>query len=107
MAIQMRLLFVAALFAFALVLYGTGKHYSTPLILHVVEQSLAQKAPAGIDSTQLRERLHCYLDSAPDKNKKMERLLRISEYLEKVQYITPEELNELIPVGKTAILPAP
>jgi hypothetical protein len=73
----------------------------------VVEQSLAQKAPAGMESTQLRERLHYYLDSAPDKNKKMERLLRISEYLEKVQYITPEELNELMPAAKTAILPAP
>jgi hypothetical protein len=107
MTIQRRLLFVAALFAFALVIYVTGKHYSTPLILHVVEQSLAQKAAAGIESTQLRERLHGYLNSAPDENKKMERLLRISEYLEKVQYITPEELNELIPVGKTAILPAP
>jgi hypothetical protein len=106
MAIQKRLLFVAALFAFALVLYGTGRHYSTPLILYVVEQSLAQKAPAGIEPTKLRERLHCYLDSSPSKNKKMERLLRISEYLEKVQYLTPEELNELIPVGKTAILPA-
>jgi hypothetical protein len=107
MAIQSRLPFVAALFAFALVLYGIGKYYSTPLILYVVEQSLAQKAPAGIESSRLRERLHVYLNSAPSKNKKMERLFRISEYLEKVQYITPEELNRLIPVGKTAILPAP
>jgi hypothetical protein len=107
MTIQRRLLFAASLFAFVLALYGIGKHYSTPLIVYVVEQSLAQKAPAGIESTQLHERLHCYLNSAPDNNKKMERLLRISEYLEKVQYITPEELNELIPVRKTAILPAP
>jgi hypothetical protein len=107
MTIQRRLLFVAALFAFVFVLYGIAKHYSTPLIIYVVEQSLAQKAPAGIELTQLRERLHYYLNSAPDKNKMMERLLRISEYLEKVQYITPEELNEVIPVGKTVILPAP
>jgi hypothetical protein len=107
MAIQRRLLFAAVLFALALVLYGTGKYYSTPLILYVVEQSLAQKAPAGIEPRQLRERLHYYLDSAPDKNKKMERLFKISEYLEKVQFITPEELNELIPIGKTATLPAP
>jgi hypothetical protein len=105
MAIQRRVLFVAALFAVILVLYATGRHYSTPLVHHVVEQSLEQKAPAGIEPSQIHERLNGFLDAAPDK--KMERLLRISEYLEKVQCLTPEELNELIPVGKEAILPAP
>jgi hypothetical protein len=100
MAIHKRLLFVVALSAFALVLYGTAKHYSSPLILYVVEQSLEQKAPAGIEPAKLHERLHKFLNSAPDKKKKMERLLKISEYLEKVQYLTPEELNVLMPVEK-------
>jgi hypothetical protein len=104
MAIQRRFLVVAALFALVLILYGAGKYYSTPLILHVVEQSLAQKIPAGTESKQLHERLHRFLDSDP--NKKMERLLRISGYLEKAQRLTPEELNELMPVKKTAIIPA-
>jgi hypothetical protein len=100
MTIQRRFLFVTALFAFALVLYGAGKHYAAPLILYVVEQSLTQKAPAGIEPWQLRERLHSFVAAAPDQNNKMERLSRISAYLEKVQYLTSEELNELIPVEK-------
>jgi hypothetical protein len=106
MAIHRRLLFVAALLAFALVVYGIGKYYATPLILHVVEQSLAQKAPAGTDSTQLRERLQRFLNTAPDQKKKMELLFRISGYLEKVQHLTPEELNALIPVERTVLTPA-
>jgi hypothetical protein len=107
MAIQRRLMFVVALLVVALVLYGTGKYYSTLLVLHVVEQSLAQKAPAGIDSHQIRARLRAFLAEAPDQNKRMERMFRISEYLEKVQYLTHEELNELVPLEKSSVLPAP
>jgi hypothetical protein len=105
MTIQKRLSFAAVIFCFALILYGTGKYYSTPLIIHIVEQSLEQKAPSGMDSAQIRKRLHRFLDSAPDK--KMERLFKISGYLEKVQCLTSEELNELMPVGNTETLPAP
>jgi hypothetical protein len=97
MTIQRRVMIVAALFAFALVLYGIAKHYSAPLILHVVEQSLAQKAPAGIDAAQIRRRLRAFLAAASNQDKKMAQLLRISEFLEKVQYLTPEELDELVP----------
>jgi hypothetical protein len=100
MTIQKRFLFVTALFAFTLVLYGAGKHYATPLILYVVEQSLAQKAPAGIEPRQIHERLRSLVAAAPDQNKKMERLFRISAYLEKVQYLASEELDELMSVGK-------
>jgi len=98
MTIQRRLMLVAALSFSVLVLYGVARHYSPFLVFHVVEQSLVQKVPAGIDSAQLRDRLHTFLSSAPDQDKKMERLLRISEYLEKVQYLAPEELDVLLPV---------
>jgi hypothetical protein len=96
----------AAVFAFASVLYGVAKYYSPVLVLHVVKQSLAQKAPVGMDSMQLHERLHRFLSTAPDKSKQMMKLLRISEYLEKVQYLTPGELNEILPVEKSAASPA-
>jgi hypothetical protein len=105
MAIQKRLAFVAIIFFFALALYGTGKYYSTPMVIYIVEQSLEQKAPEGMDSAQIRKRLHRFLNSAPDK--KMERLFKISGYLEKVQRLTSEELNKLMPMGNTEILPAP
>jgi len=42
--------------------------------------------------------LHAFLAAVPDQGKKMERLLRISEYLEKVQYLAPEELETLLPL---------
>jgi hypothetical protein len=100
MPIQKRFLFVLALFAFALILYGAGKHYATPLISYVVEQSLVQKAPAGIEPRQLRERLQSFIAAAPDQDIKMERLFLISAYLEKVQHLTSEELDKLIPVEK-------
>lgn len=106
MTIQRRLLLAAATLAFVSVLYGVAKYYSPLLVLHIVEQSLAQKAPAGIDSAQLQARLHKLISAAPDKNKRMEKLLRISEYLEKVQYLTPDELNELLPAEKPVVLPA-
>jgi hypothetical protein len=98
MTIQRRLAIVAAMLVFAFILYGAAKYYSPLLVDYVVEQSLLQKAPAGIDPAQLRERLHLYLSTAPDKNRRMELLFFISGYLEKVQHLTPEEVKELLPV---------
>lgn len=91
---------MVVIFILASILYGTAKYYAPPLILFVVEQSLAQKAPAGTDLTKLHERLHAYLSEAPDQDVRMERLLRISQYLEKVQQLTDEELNELLTSNK-------
>ncbi len=92
---------LAALFILASVLIGVARYYSPALVLYVVQQSLAQKAPSGSDSALLRERLHALLAAAPDQKARMERLLQISEYLEKVQSLTPEELDELMAVGKS------
>ena len=101
MTIQNRSKFLVAIFVFVLIIYGTAKYYAPPLILYVVEQSLTQKAPAGTDSAQLHERLHAYLSETTDQNVRMEKLLRISQHLEKVQQLTHEELDELIMVEKT------
>lgn len=95
MTIQRRSIIVGMLLVFALALYGAAKHYSPSIILYVVEQSLAQKAPKGTDTVQLHARLHALLSSAPDQNSRMQMLLRISGYLEKVQHLTPEELDRL------------
>jgi len=100
MTIQNRSKLMVGIFMLASILYGTAKYYAPPLILFVVEQSLAQKAPAGTDLIQLHERLHAYLSETPDQDVRMEKLLRISQYLEKVQQLTHEELNELIMVEK-------
>ena len=98
MTIQKRSMVVTMLGILALASYGTAKYYSPALVFHAVEQSLIQKAPLGADPTWLRGRLHALLSTASDKNARMEMLLGVSAYLEKVQRLTPEELDELMAV---------
>ncbi|MDR0311641.1 MAG: hypothetical protein LBJ21_08640 [Acidobacteriota bacterium] len=95
MTIKKRALILSALLAFALFLYGAVGYYSHDLIYHVVEQSLIQKAPAGVDSQEARLRLEALVGAEPDKKARVQRLLKISEYLEKIQRLTPEEWDGL------------
>jgi hypothetical protein len=96
MAIQKRLIIAGVALAFALIVYGAGRYFSPFLIQYVVEQSLIQKAPAGKDPVYLRERLRTLMSAIPDQNTRMKRLLRISEYLEKTQFLSPEDLDRLL-----------
>jgi len=97
---------VISLLAFSSVFYGAARYYSPSLVLYVVEQSLTQKAPAGTDLAALHERLHALLSATPDQKARMEKMLRISEYLEKVQRLTRVELNELMEAKGTRESPA-
>ena len=103
MTIRKRTLVLGSLVAFASVLYGAARYYSPSLIFYVVEQSLTQKAPPGNSVPSFHERLHAYISAAPDKNSQMKKLLRISEYLERVQYVSFEQIDELLAVGKPGI----
>jgi hypothetical protein len=85
-----------AVLILASIVYGTAKFYSPSLVFFVVEQTLIEKAPPGTDPTQLRERLRILVSAAPEPNARMEKLFRISAYLEKVQLLTPEQLNEVM-----------
>ena len=96
MIIQKRSVVVGSLFVIASVLYGAARYYSPSLVLYVVEQSLMQKAPSGINKSLLQERFRARVFSAPDKTSRMERLLEISTALEKVQHLTLEQLDELL-----------
>jgi hypothetical protein len=92
-----------ALLILALIVYGTAKFYSPSLVFFVAEQTLIQKAPPGTDHAQLRDRLRTLISAAPNQNAKMEELFRISAYLEKVQLLTPEQLNGVM--GAPALTP--
>ena len=96
MTVQKRLITACTLLAFASILYGAGRHYSPALIRYVVEQSLIQKAPSGADPVYLQNRLRAILSKIPDRDAQTQRLLQISEYLEKVQFLTPEDLDSLM-----------
>ena len=106
MTIQKRAMVVVVLLAMASVFYGVARYYSPSLILYIVEQSLIQKAPSGTDMIRLRAHLHEVLSATPGQKAKMEKLLRISEYLEKVQILTPEELDRLMAIEKPGTSPA-
>ncbi len=97
MTIRNRSLVFGSFIVVASVLYGAAKYYSPSLIFFVVEQSLIQKAPSGVDRTLLHERLRAQMLAVPDKNSQMQRLLQISEYVEKVQYLTLEQFDQLLP----------
>ena len=100
MIIQKRSVVVGSLFVIASVLYGAARYYSPSLVLYVVEQSLIQKAPSGTNTSLIHERFRAHIFSAPDKTSRMERLLKISESLEKVQHLTFKQLDELLVVDK-------
>jgi len=105
MTIQKRAVVIAAFAILALIIYGAARYYSPKLVLHIVEQSLAQKAPPETDTIFVQERLHALLSATPDQNAQMEKLLQISAYLEKVQRLTPQELDELLAAEKPGVSP--
>jgi hypothetical protein len=105
MTIQKRSAVIATIAFTALVFWGVSKYYAPRLVLHVVEQSLVQKAPPEADPTGIQQRLQNYLSTAPDQKAQMEQLLRISAYLEKVQRLTPQELDELLAAQKPDYAP--
>ena len=96
MTVQKRLIAACTVLAFASILYGAGRHYSPALIRHVVEQSLIQKAPSGADPVYLQNRMRAILSKIPDRNAQTRKLLQISEYLEKIQFLTPADLDSLM-----------
>jgi len=95
-----RSIVVATILLLGLITYAAAKYYAPSLVLYVVEQTLIQKAPEGSNPALLRERLHSLLAEITDENEKMARLLRISEQLEKVQILKPEDLDNLLAVEK-------
>jgi hypothetical protein len=99
MTIQRRLSIMIVLLVIAAVLYGTARFYAPSLVFYVVEQTLLQKAPQGTDPDSLHERLDALVSAASNREAGMERLFRISEYLEKVQSLTSEQLDELLQKG--------
>jgi hypothetical protein len=110
MTIKGRSLVIGSLLILVSVLYGTASHYSSSLIFYVVEQSLIQKAPPEVDTALVQKRFQAHISAIPGKDLQMKKLLRISEYLEKVQRLTLAQLEELLGPGnpKTSYyLPVP
>ena len=96
MAFRQRLAIVGLLAFVALAVYGVGRHYSPALMTYVVEQTLEEKSPPGTDPAMLKSRFEGLLAASPSPEAKLETLLRLSQYLEKVQELTKPELEMLL-----------
>ena len=93
---------MASVLAFVLASYAIARHFTPSLIFYVVEQSLIQKAPANVHAEMVRTHLNVILSPLPDQDARMEKLLWISQYLEKVQHLKAEEWEALFPEAKPA-----
>jgi len=103
-----RRLFVAGLaVCLAAALLVTAKKYSVSLIAFVVEEALIQKLPAGSDPTAVRLEFRNMLAGLPDRQLRLERLLYMSQYLEKLQDLDRPELERLLTIKAAGIPAAP
>ena len=84
---------------FFLAAYGIARHYSPALVAYVVSRTLIQKVPEGTNPAQVEKRLE-RLTAAMPPDDKLKKMLALSNYLEKVQKLTPAELERLLADGK-------
>lgn len=96
MGLKQRTLILGTLALLAAVSYGVLRYYSPSLVAYVVEQTLLQKLPAGTDPEAVRRRFRAFLHSQPDGKSRLDKLLVLSQYLEKIQRLDSVELDTLL-----------
>lgn len=85
-------------------IFGIARRFSPSIIAYVVEESLLQKVPDGSSPAVVQKRFEAWL-AASRSTDKLAKLLDLSRYLEKVQRLTPAELDRLLADGTTAQKP--
>ena len=103
MTIRKRSAILGIIIVLLLILYGAIKYNSTYLVEYVVERTLIQKAPAETDPAEIQERLQELLAAAPSRSARLEMLFRLSGYLEKVQELSPQALEEILDAESTNV----
>ena len=78
--------------------YAITRFYSIILVAYVVEESLIQKAPDGADTGRIRARFQGLVHSLPDRRSRFERLIEMSQVLEKVQKLDPAGMEQLLSI---------
>jgi hypothetical protein len=96
MTFRQRTLILTGVGILAIGAYAIARFYSTALVSFVVEEALIQKAPAGSDNGRIRVRFHDLIQSLPDHRSRQQRLMEISQYLEKIQRLDPAGLERLL-----------
>ncbi len=78
-----------------LIVYTTAKWNAPILVEYVVEQTLVQKCSPETDPDSVRNRFRELLANYPDRSDRTDLLFRIAGRLEKVQTLSPRDLDEL------------
>ncbi len=102
MTLRQRLWVVGVFAALGLSALAVAKHYSSSMIAYVVEEALVQKLPSGSDPQYARLKFQSLMAEMPDRKVRTERLLSMSQYLEKIQILEPQELDRLLSTGPMA-----
>src|SRR5262245_27867218 len=97
MSFKRRTACVAALLVLGAAAYAAGRRFSPDLVEYVVEEMLVQKALPATDPAQVRRRLRESTGATSDPELRLQQLLALSQRLEKVQTLTPAELERLLP----------
>jgi hypothetical protein len=97
MSFKRRTACVAALLVLGTLAYAAGRRFSPDLVAHVVEEMLVQKAAPAMDPAQVRRRLRESAGAITDPELRLQKLLALSQRLEKVQTLAPGELERLLP----------
>ncbi len=80
---------------------GAARYYAPVIVAYVVEQSLVQKAPSGMRASEVKERFKAAMATVGPEGKLL-KLFEISNYLEKLQKLTPEDMDRLLTAPKAA-----
>jgi hypothetical protein len=98
MTFRQRTLILLCLGILACGAYATARIYSATLVAYVVEESLIQKAPDGADAGLIRARFQGLVHSLPDRRSRLQRLMEMSQVLEKVQRLDPAGVERLLSI---------
>jgi hypothetical protein len=99
MSIRKRSVILGIILCLFFIVYATAKINSYILVEYVVERTLIQKCSPETDATEVRRRFQELLAAFPDKSDRTDVLFRISNELEKVQILSPRDLDELLDPG--------
>ncbi len=100
MRLKQRLVVSGLFAAIALSSFAVAKHFSSSMIAYVVEEALVQKLPSGYDPQLARSKFRSVLSELPDRKARVEKLLSMSQYLEKLQVLEPREVDQLLTVER-------
>lgn len=99
MSIRKRSVVLGIIICLFLIVYATAKINSYMLVENVVERTLIQKCSTGTDTAEVRRRFQELLAAFPDKSDRTDVLFRISSELEKLQVLSPRDLEKLLNPG--------